>query len=82
MISTPFFNGFGFSLSGTSYPTPNDWVNAINNINDELQVYGLSFIIDETNETIIVYNNNCIPLSVQNEFEFNVGINFDIFCND
>lgn len=82
LISTPFFNGFGFSLSGTSYPTPNDWVNGINNINDELQVYGLSFIIDETNETIIVYNNNCIPLSVQNEFEFNVGINFDIFCND
>lgn len=81
ITSTPFFNGLGFSLSGTSYPTPTDWINGINNSSSELQVYGLSFIIDEDNETIVVYNNNCIPLSIQNVFEFNVGINFDIYCN-
>ena len=81
IASTPFFNGLGFGLSGTSYPTPTDWINGINNSNSELQVYGLSFIIDEDNETIVVYNNNCIPLSIQNVFEFNVGINFDIYCN-
>ena len=81
ITSVPFFNGVGFSLSGTSYPTPTDWVTGINNSSDELQVYGLSFIINTNDETISVYNNNCIPLSVQNNFEFNVGINFDIYCN-
>jgi hypothetical protein len=82
LTSIPFFNGNGYSANGISYPTSNDWINALNNINPELQVYGLSFIINETDETVIIYNSNCIPLSEDNIFEFNVGINFDIFCND
>jgi hypothetical protein len=82
IISKQFFNGFGYTLNGTSYPTPTDWVNAINDLTDELQVYGLSYIINSGSKTITVYNGNCIPLSVDNNFEFNVGINFDIFCND
>ena len=81
-ISKKFFDGFGYTLNGTSYPTTNDWTNAINDLTDELQVYGLSYIINNTNETITVYNGNCVPLGDDNNFEFNVGINFDIFCND
>jgi hypothetical protein len=82
LISQEFFTGFGYTLSGTSYPTNTEWFNAVNNINSELQIFGLSVIINDVNETIVVYNNNCIPLSTQNQFEFNVGINFDITCNN
>lgn len=82
LVNIPFFNGNGYSLNGVSYPTTTDWVSALNNINPELQVYGLSFIINENDETITIYNSNCIPLDDQNIFEFNVGINFNILCND
>jgi hypothetical protein len=81
ITSVPFFNGVGYNLLGTSYPTQTDWINGVSNSSDELQVYGLSFIINEDSETITIYNNNCIPLSVENNLEFNVGINFDIYCN-
>ena len=82
IVTKLFFNGFGYTLNGTSYPTSTDWINAINDLTDELQVYGLSYIINNDTETITVYNGNCVPLSEDNNFEFNVGINFDIFCND
>jgi hypothetical protein len=82
IITKLFFNGFGYTLNGTSYPTTTDWTNAINDLTDELQVYGLSYIINNDSETITVYNGNCVPLGDDNNFEFNVGINFDIFCND
>jgi hypothetical protein len=82
ILTKLFFNGFGYTLNGTSYPTTTDWTNAINDLTDELQVYGLSYIINNDSETITVYNGNCVPLGDDNNFEFNVGINFDIFCND
>ena len=82
LVSQEFFTGFGYTLSGTSYPTTIEWFNVVNNINSELQNFGLSIIINDVDETITVYNNNCIPLSTQNQFEFNVGINFDITCNN
>ena len=82
LVNIPFFNGNGYSINGISYPTSNDWLNALSSINLELQVYGLSFIINETDETVIVYNNNCTPIEENNVFDLNVGINFNIFCND
>jgi hypothetical protein len=42
---------------------------------------GLTFNINETNNIVTVYNSDCISLDNQNNFELNVGINFDIICN-
>lgn len=81
IASVPFFSGTGYSIEGTSFPSAQDWVDGVNNSSDELQVYGLSFIINEDNETIVIYNNNCIPVSSYDNLDFNVGINFNIFCN-
>ena len=82
LTTIPFFDGIGYNVDGVSYPTASDWINGVSQSSDELQVYGLSFIINEDTETITIYNNNCIPLSVENNLEFNVGINFEIYCND
>ena len=43
--------------------------------------YGLDYIIDTNDQTITIYNNNCLPLNITQNFEINVGINFDILCN-
>ena len=40
-------------------------------------VYGYN--IDEDTEELVVFNNNCVPNF--DDFELNVGINFEIFCN-
>jgi hypothetical protein len=42
---------------------------------------GLTFNIDETTNVVTIYNNNCMTLSGTDNLELNVGINFDIICN-
>jgi hypothetical protein len=76
-----FFNGIGYSNPSLSVPTQNDWVDALNTGLVGLLDYGLDYLINETDQTITIYNNNCLPLNVTQNFELNVGINFDILCN-
>jgi hypothetical protein len=76
-----FFNGVGYSNPSLSVPTQNDWVDALNTGLVGLLDYGLDYLINETDQTITIYNNNCLPLNVTQNFELNVGINFDILCN-
>ena len=73
IIDYKFFDGYGYSVSGTSFPTQVNWLNAL--------YEGLTFNIDETTNIVTIFNNNCISLNNQNNFELNVGINFDIICN-
>jgi hypothetical protein len=47
-----------------------------------LQNEGLSYFINDTDETVTVYNNNCVPLNVSQELEIQVGINYTILCNN
>jgi hypothetical protein len=70
-----FFNGIGTG----SFPTPQQWVTAIKDSFINLLTLGYSYNIDEDTEELIVFNNNCIPNF--DDFELNVGINFEIFCN-
>ena len=70
-----FFNGIGTG----SFPTPQQWVTAVKDSFINLLTLGYSYNIDEDVEELIVFNNNCIPNF--DDFELNVGINFEIFCN-
>jgi len=70
-----FFNGIGTG----SFPTSQQWVTAVKDSFINLLTLGYSYNIDEDTEELIVFNNNCIPNF--DDFELNVGINFEIFCN-
>jgi hypothetical protein len=58
-----------------------NWLNALYDSLPQMINEGLTFNIDETTNIVTIYNNNCISLNDQNNFELNVGINFDIICN-
>ena len=70
-----FFNGIGVG----SFPTPEEWVTAIQESFADLLTSGYGYNIDEDTEELVVFNNNCVPNF--DDFELNVGINFEIFCN-
>lgn len=70
-----FFNGVGPS----QFPTDTQWVTALGTALDNLLTSGYSYNIDEDNENVVVFNNNCVPNF--DDFQINVGIEFEIFCN-
>jgi hypothetical protein len=70
-----FFTGIGIR----SFPSLSSWVSAVRQTFTDLLNYGYSYNIDEEDEILVVFNNNCIPNF--DDFQLNVGINFDIFCN-
>jgi hypothetical protein len=81
IIDYKFFDGYGYSVSGTSFPTQTNWLNALYDSLPQLIDSGLTFNIDETTNVVTIYNNNCMTLSGTDNLELNVGINFDIICN-
>ena len=80
LVSENFFNGVGYQIEGLSFPTSQDWLNGLTLVEDDLGRYGIVFVV--YGETITFYNNNCIALDIENTLEYNVGINFEIFCNN
>jgi hypothetical protein len=81
IIIYPFFNGVGYTNPALSAPSDTDWVDGLNNALVGLLDYGLDYIINVDDETITIYNDNCLPIQTTQNFELNVGINFDILCN-
>lgn len=70
-----FYNGYGQNDA----PTSGEWVTAFQNAFVSLQTQGYSYDIDIINETVTIYNNNCVPTF--DSFSINVGISFEILCN-
>ncbi len=70
-----FFTGIG----PAGYPTNTDWVNGVIDTFTNLLTSGYSYNIYEDEEQIVVFNNNCQPNF--DDFQLNVGINFEIYCN-
>jgi len=70
-----FFIGVGTG----QYPTPTQWLTALEETFQSLQTYGYGYNIDTTDNQIVVFNNNCQPNF--DELQINVGINFDVYCN-
>lgn len=74
-------NQFATTVGYQNFPSGNDWYNALINSLDDLQTFGFDYDIDTKNDTVAIYNINCIPVDNEDVFEINVGINFSILCN-
>jgi len=70
-----FFTGIGTS----SYPSSSQWLQGLQDALDGLLTSGYSYNIDEDTNELVVFNNNCLPNF--DDFELNVGINFETYCN-
>ena len=66
----------------TALPTDQQWVDGVSDALSSLETLGIYYEIDLESETIIIYNNNCVPYDQNEEFEINVAINFNILCNE
>lgn len=62
-------------------PTNQEWITAITTALNNLENNGIYYFIDSPNETVTIYNNNCVPYNESDIFEINLGINFNILCN-
>ena len=60
-------------------PTSQQWLVALESALSSLQLSGYSYDIDIDNETVTVFNNNCN--STFDDFQINVGIDFEVLCN-
>jgi len=78
IVNYKFFDGVGLN-SPFSSPTSAQWLTALNSQSSELLNYGLNYLI--LNNNLIVSNLTCDNFVLGNEFELNVGINFDIACS-
>ena len=75
MSQYSFYNGIGpFDV-----PTNQQWLTALTTYLASLLTSGYSYNINYSDETVTVFNNNCQPNF--DNFEINVGINFEIYCN-
>jgi hypothetical protein len=70
-----FFTGIGTS----GYPSSSQWLQGLRDALDGLLTSGYSYNIDEDTNELVVFNNNCLPNF--DDFELNVGINFETYCN-
>lgn len=70
-----FFTGIGTA----GYPTSEQWLTGLGLALDGLQTSGYSYNIDENTNELVVFNNNCLPNF--DDFQLNVGLNFEIYCN-
>jgi hypothetical protein len=64
-----------------NYPSNQDWLIGLNYALSNLQNDGYDYFIDQTKESIILYNVNCSPLNITDTFSLDIGINFTILCN-
>ena len=78
IINYKFFEGVGLDLFENSYPTPNEWLTALESQLDNLFSYGLGYEISGNQVTI--FTVTCDSLNLNSEFQINVGIDFSINC--
>jgi len=78
IINYKFFHGVGLDLFENSYPTPTEWLNALESQLDNLFSYGLGYEISDNQVTI--FTVTCDSLNLNSEFQINVGVDFSINC--
>ena len=75
-----FFEGQGFNVPPYSSPTEQQWLDALVIALDGLDIYGYSYYLTEDNK-VVVFNEVCSVSEVDVNFKLNIGINFEILCN-
>ncbi len=81
LVSESFFTGAGLNLVGLSTPTDLQWKTALMNGLDSLDGYGYGYILTN-DDTVIVYNQVCSVSDLEINFKINIGIKFNIDCNN
>jgi len=71
--------GFYTGTGPGDFPTQTQWVTALTSALAGLLTLGYSYNIDTDTQEVTVFNNNCVPNF--DDFQLNVGINFEIYCN-
>jgi hypothetical protein len=80
VVTQLFFNGLGYDTPGISTPSQIDWDVALSLALDSLSSLGYSYYLT-SEDTIIIFNNDCGSSLESIDFTLNVGINFNILCN-
>lgn len=80
IVQNQFFNGFGYGVSGTSYPTETDWLNGLTQGLEDLKDFGYEYYFTDEN-TVVIYNSICSAVETNINLKINVGINFNIICS-
>lgn len=86
IIEQPFFNGFGVNDPNYSFPTPQNWLDSINDALFDLFNDGFGYIIYQYGSTpndrdyMGIYNLDCYPDNIGKDFSFDIRINFTINC--
>ena len=73
-----FYTGTGYFDVPNATQYYNGLVAGLLNLQNE----GLGYYINDSDQTVTIYNNNCIPLEVSQEFKIMVGINYSVLCNN
>jgi len=71
--------------TGTGYfdvPGQTEYYNGLTTGLLNLQNEGFGYYINDSDETVTIYNNNCIPIGVSQNFKISVGINYSVLCNN
>lgn len=80
VVENVFFTGFGYNLSGISYPTAANWLNGLTQALNDLTDFGYEYYFTEQN-TVVIYNSICSAVETGINLKINVGINFSIVCS-
>jgi len=74
-----FFDGVGYNFPLISYPSKQEWYNAVIDGLNTLVNFGYDYYLKD-DETAVVYNGVCSVSEVGIDFKINMGINFTISC--
>lgn len=79
VVDNLFYNGIGYNLTNTSFPTTNQWDVALLSALNDLKEFGYDYYFE--GDELVVYNPTCNVSEEGVNFKLNVGINFNILCN-
>jgi hypothetical protein len=80
VVQNTFYNGVGYSTPGFSTPTIENWEDALIIALDDLKNFGYNYYLTN-NDTVVIFNEVCSVDEQGINFKLNIGINFEILCN-
>jgi len=80
VVKNSFYDGIGYSTPGFSTPSIDDYYDALIISLDDLKNYGYNYYLTDS-ETVVIYNEVCSVSESGINFKLNIGINFEILCN-
>jgi hypothetical protein len=80
VVKNTFYNGIGYNIPGFSVPTKEMWLESLIISLEDLKTYGYNYYLTD-NDTVVIFNEICSVSESGINFKLNIGINFEILCN-